>query len=440
MRTRHSWDVRVSRFAENSINQIRMIVENMEIRPNPDKPLIALSIGDPTTFGNMNACEEITEAVVDAVRSQKYNGYAPSAGFQEAREAVAAHCSYPGYATEAKDVVLTSGCSQALDFSINVLSNPGQNVLVPRPGFPLYKTIAEGIGVKIKYYNLLPENKWEVDLTHLEAQIDSQTSAVVINNPSNPCGSVYSASHLRDILDIAARNFVPVIADEIYDYFIFPGERFYPLASLSTKVPILTCGGITKRFMVPGWRMGWIIIHDKDEIFGQPVRTGLQSLGQRIMGCNTIVQGALPAILSETPKTFFADSIDAVKTNAETAYLALSRVPGLRPIMPAGAMYMMVGIDMPRFPEFNEDLDFVEKMVSEQSVFCLPGKCFEYPNFFRIVLTVPADHIEIACRRITEFCRDHYSPSGAINNHNLILKRSTATGFENHQWNSSILK
>lgn len=155
MRTRHSWNVRVSRFAENSVNPIRTIVENMKLRPNPDKPLLALSIGDPTTFGNMDACEEITEAIVEAVRSRKYNGYAPSQGFQEARQVVAAHCRCPDSLIEAKDVVLTSGCSQALEFCINVLSNPGQNVLIPRPGFPLYRTIAEGIGVKVKYYDLL---------------------------------------------------------------------------------------------------------------------------------------------------------------------------------------------------------------------------------------------------------------------------------------------
>ncbi|XP_067120150.1 tyrosine aminotransferase-like [Centruroides vittatus] len=422
MRTRHSWNVRVSRFADNSVNPIRTIVENMRLRPNPDKPLLALSIGDPTTFGNMDACEEITEAVVEAVRSRKYNGYAPSQGFQNAREAVAAHSSYTDCMVESKDVVLTSGCSQALEFCINVLSNPGQNVLVPRPGFPLYRTIAEGIGVKIKYYDLLPDKEWEVDLKHLENQIDSQTSAIVINNPSNPCGSVYSASHLSDLLHIAARNYVPVIADEIYSTFIFPGETFYPLSSLSKDVPILTCGGITKRFMVPGWRMGWIIIHDKNDIFGTQIRNGLQNLCQRIMGCNTIVQGALPTILNDTPHHFFTECISTVKNNAETAYTALHHVPGLMPIMPAGAMYMMVGIDMPHFPEFRHDLDFVEKLVSEQSVFCLPGKCFEYPNYFRIVLTVPEDHIRVACVRIAEFCCDHYIASGSINNDNLLVK------------------
>ena len=123
-----------------------------------------------------------------------------------------------------------------------MLANPGQNILVPRPGFPLYRTLAEGLGIRIKYYNLKvsgnldlcylrlrltsfyvdqqPECGWEVDLEELESQIDDQTAAIVINNPSNPCGSVYSRRHLIDILEVAARNYVPIISDEIYDYFV----------------------------------------------------------------------------------------------------------------------------------------------------------------------------------------------------------------------------
>ena len=200
-----------------------------------------------------------------------------------------------------QDIVLCSGCSCALDLCISVLANPGQNILVPRPGFPLYRTLAEGLGIRTKFYDLnvtyfkkhknkfklpfifiatyiyywftnQPECGWEVDLEHLESQIDDQTAAIVLNNPSNPCGSVYSRSHLNAILQVAERNYVPIIADEIYDYFVceiykrnqfnsfiriksmiiflqvFPGHQFYPLASLTNQVPILTCGGLTKRF------------------------------------------------------------------------------------------------------------------------------------------------------------------------------------------------
>jgi len=158
-----------------------------------------------------------------------------------------------------------------------VLANPGQNILVPRPGFPLYRTLAEGLGIRTKFYDLNPECGWEVDLEHLESQIDDQTAAIVVNNPSNPCGSVYSRSHLDAILQVAQRNFVPIIADEIYDYFVFPGHDFFPIASLTDQVPVLTCGGLTKRYLIPGWRMGWVIIHDRNEVLAPEVISRLTS-------------------------------------------------------------------------------------------------------------------------------------------------------------------
>lgn len=408
---RRGWNVKASDFAKGTLNPIRAVVENMKLAPNPEKKMISLSIGDPTIFGHLKPCEEIINSVEQSLRSFRYNGYAPSTGHMDSREAVARYSTKPGAPIEAKDVMLTSGCSQALELAICVLANPGQTVLVPKPGFPLYKTLAESMGINIKYYSLLPDRGWEVDLADMEHQISADTAAIVVNNPSNPCGSVFSRRHLQSILEVAARNYVPIIADEIYENFVFPGEEFYPIASMSLSVPILTCSGLTKRFLVPGWRMGWILIHDRNDVFGSAIRNGLQSLCQRIMGSNTIIQGALPNILKETPQNFFSETITSVKINASIAFDALSAVPGLRPIMPAGAMYMMVGIDIPQFSEFRHDMDFVEKLVSEQSVMCLPGMCFDYPNYVRFVLTIPEAELQEACKRIAEFCNAHYCVS-----------------------------
>ncbi|XP_076337363.1 tyrosine aminotransferase-like [Tachypleus tridentatus] len=413
--TRRSWNVTPSQLAVNTVNPIRKIVENIKITPNPNKYMIALSIGDPTIFGNLKPCENITEAVMDSVRSMKFNGYGTSVGMELAREAVAVYTSCPGASIEAKDVILNSGCSHALEMCITVLANPGQNILVPRPGFPLYRTLAESAGIEVKYYNLLPEQNWEVDLADLEDQVDDNTAAVIVNNPSNPCGSVFSQNHIQAILDVAARNFVPIIADEIYEHFVFPGYNYHSIASLSTEVPVLSCSGLTKRFLVPGWRLGWITIHDRKDIFGPRIRKGLQSLSQKIMGPCTLIQGALPTILKETSQRFYNGTVECVRRNAELSYTILSQVPGLNPIMPAGAMYMMVGIDMDRFGEFTSDLEFVERMVSEQSVFCLPGTCFNYPDFMRIVLTVPEEQMQEACERIADFCSCHYGDCDNLN-------------------------
>ncbi|PKU35302.1 tyrosine aminotransferase [Limosa lapponica baueri] len=359
------WAVRASEMSKKTFNPVRAIVDSMKVEPNPKKAMISLSLGDPTVFGNLPTNDEVTLAVKEVLDSGRYNGYAPSVGYQSCREAVAAYYNCPEAPLTAQDVILTSGCSQAIELALAVLANPGQNILVPRPGFSLYKTLALSMGIEVKLYNLLPEKGWEIDLEHLESLVDEKTACLIVNNPSNPCGSVFSKSHLQKILAVASRQCVPILADEIYGDMVFADCKYEPIATLSTNVPILSCGGLAKRWLVPGWRMGWILIHDRRDIFGN-------------------------------------------ESNADLCYAALSAIPGLQPVRPAGAMYLMVEIEMEHFPEFENDVEFTERLISEQSVFCLPATCFEYPNFFRVVITVPEEMILEACSRIQEFCEMHY--------------------------------
>ncbi|XP_019216435.1 tyrosine aminotransferase isoform X2 [Oreochromis niloticus] len=406
---RQRWEVKPSEMANNTLNPIRAIVDGMKLTPNPDKPMIALSIGDPTVFGNLPTDGAVLQAMKDAIDSQKYNGYAPSVGYLQSRQAVANFYSCPEAPLEAEDVILTSGCSQAIDLAISVLCNPGDNILVPCPGFSLYKTLAVSMGIE-------PEKSWEVDLQHMESLIDEKTSCLIVTNPSNPCGSVFNKKHLQEILKVASRHCVPILADEIYCNMVFPGCSSPSLASLSSDVPILSCGGLAKRWLVPGWRMGWILIHDRNDIFGTEIRQGLVKLSQRILGACSIVQGALERILNNTPQSFYNNTIGFLKSNSEICFSELSSVPGLNPVMPSGAMYIMVGIDMDHFPDFKNDVDFTEQLVTEQSVFCLPASAFEYPNFFRIVVTVPEEMMLEACARIREFCQSHYRPPSRDSN------------------------
>lgn len=142
---------------------------------------------------------------------------------------------------------------------------------------------------------------------------------------------------------------------------------------MKSGVPILACGGLAKRFLVPGWRVGWISIHDDTGAF-EHVRKALVSLTQRTIGCNTFIQGALPAILKNTPQTFHDNLTEMLLKNAQIAYDGIKEAKGLTPYMPQGAMYMIVEIEMTKFPMFNDGLDFAKKMMEEESVFCLPGE------------------------------------------------------------------
>uniref|UniRef100_A0A8D0BKE6 Tyrosine aminotransferase n=1 Tax=Salvator merianae TaxID=96440 RepID=A0A8D0BKE6_SALMN len=405
------WAVRASEMSKRTFNPIRTIVDSMKVEPNPQKPLISLSLGDPTVFGNLPTDSEVTAAMKEALDSGKYNGYAPSVGYLSCREVVANYYNCPEAPLEAQDIILTSGCSQAIELALAVLASPGQNILVPCPGFSLYKTLAHSLGIEVKFYNLLPEKSWEIDLKQMESLVDDKTACVIVNNPSNPCGSVFSKSHLQKILGVASRQCVPILADEIYAEMVFEDCRYESLAKLSTSVPILSCGGLAKRWLVPGWRMGWILIHDRRDIFGKEIRDGLLRLSQRILGPCTVVQGALARILHRTSPEFYHNTLNFLKSNADLCYAALSAVCGLQPVRPSGAMYLMVGIQMEFFPEFENDVEFTERLIAEQSVFCLPATCFEYPNFFRVVITVPEEMMVEACQRIQEFCERHYRGS-----------------------------
>ena len=327
--------------SQRTSNPIRAIVDNLKVEPNKDKQMISLALGDPTLFGNFKAPQSCVDEVVKQVQSFKSNGYPPSAGYEFSRDAVARKYTVPSSPLTAKDVIIASGCSGALDLCVTVLANEGQNILLPRPGFSLYRTLCDSKGIEVRYYDLVPEKQWECDLDHMGSLIDHNTTVILINNPSNPCGSVYSEKHLLEILLLAEKHGLPIIADEIYADMAFKPYKFIPLASLSKKVPILTVGGIAKQYLVPGWRVGWILIHDRDGLFSE-VRKGLNALSQLILGSNSLIQSILPNLLHDTSKEFYADTLKQLEDHAALCRDRVSVIPGLTGIVPQGAMYMMV--------------------------------------------------------------------------------------------------
>lgn len=232
---RTHWNIYPTKFAMKTCNPLRTITESMNLVPNPKKKLIPLSIGeksliwdfifwtifmlfgfpgDPTVFGNLQACPEIQDAIVEAAASGLHNGYKPTLGWTEAREAVARYSAHQGD-VKAEDVILCNGCSSAVDMIISVLVHSGQNILCARPGYSIYGTISAGFDIELRHYNLLADRNWEIDLEHMESLIDEKTAALVITNPSNPCGSVFSRSHIEKIIEIAERHYLPIIADEV---------------------------------------------------------------------------------------------------------------------------------------------------------------------------------------------------------------------------------
>jgi len=371
--------------------------------------MIPLSLGDPTVYGNLLAPEQLTEAVVQQVRSKRANGYGHSAGLPAARTAVAKFMSTETSPLTSDDIIMASGGSGALEIAISGLVNEGDNILVPRPGFPLYQVIAESNGAHVIEYPLLAEQNWQADVEAMEALVTERTRAILVNNPSNPCGSVFSQETLKGILGVAEKKRIPIIADEIYGEMVFTGQTFTPIASLTTSVPVIAMGGMAKMFLVPGWRVGWLCVHDRAGIL-QEARQGFMNLSQLILGSNTLVQSALEQVLTNDRESlieFNRTYVAALENGAKCSMNMLSKAKGLSLVEPGGAMYMMVRVHPEAFKDILDDKEFAQMLLKEEAVFVLPGSCFGAPNFFRIVFTAPEEKLQEAYDRIIQFCERH---------------------------------
>lgn len=378
----------------------------------------------PPSIGNINSltdhsqaydvlpCENSSTAQVDRIIVDQVNsdeqkillpsfeigssphGYPPAIGTSPARESVAKHANknipntVPKY--NGDDVVICSGCSGAIDIAITVLAggNDGAVVLIPSPGFTLYKTLCDSKQITSIAYPLLPTSDWEVDLAAAERIIESNQNikAWIINNPSNPCGSVYSIKHLQSIKTMALKYKIPIIADEVYEDMVFEPNQYFPMASVEPlESPVITCSGLAKRFLVPGWRVGWILFSPACGNILDDVRAGVADLACLLLGANSLIQAAIPQILENVPDSFhimvnsyLANNahilynhlmVDAAKTTKDTKHI------GCLPITincPQGSMYSLIGLT-PGFYDFEDDVVAAQLLISEESVKVLPG-------------------------------------------------------------------
>ena len=243
--------------------------------------LLHIQLGDPTASGNLPPCPVAIQAIQAALASHSHAaaaGYIPATGLEAARHAIANFHSIPknknnnnNNKVSPNQVVIANGCSGALELALTALLDEGSILLVPQPGFPLYQVIAESHGATVVHYNLLPNSNWECDLKQLHALMQQYGPAVVrgmvVNNPSNPTGAVFSKQHLRDIVQFCEQYALPLVADEVYGDLTFDDHVFVPVAhvaaELGSQVPVITASGLGKQFLVPGWRVGWVVFQDK---------------------------------------------------------------------------------------------------------------------------------------------------------------------------------
>ncbi|CAN1243268.1 Probable aminotransferase TAT2 [Linum perenne] len=233
-----------------SATTIRGVYNRVMDNVNKDDPrsVIQLGQGDPSVFSCFRPDSAVEAAVKDSLESGIYNSYAQSLGILPARRAVAEYLNNGlPYKLTSDDVFLTVGCTQAIEVAITSLARPGANILMPRPGYPDYESFASQRFVQIRHYDLvLAEKGWDIDLEAVEAMADENTVAI--------------------IAEIARKLSILVIADEVYGHLTFGPNKFVAMGTFGSIVPVITLGSLSKRWMVPGWRLGWLVTTDPNHI------------------------------------------------------------------------------------------------------------------------------------------------------------------------------
>ncbi|VAI61649.1 unnamed protein product [Triticum turgidum subsp. durum] len=377
---------------------------------NDPRPVAPLGHGDPSAFACFRTAAAAEEAVSAAALSGKHNRYSSAGGVLEARSAVAAYLSRElPYELSTGDVVVTAGCNHAIEIMMAVLASPGANVLLPRPGYPMYESRAALCGLEFRRFDLLPEKEWEVDLDGVEALADENTVAMVIVNPNNPCGCVYSYDHLAKIAETARKLGIMVISDEVYDHCAFGSKPFVPMGVFGEIAPVVTIGGISKRWMVPGWRLGWIAATDpKGVLRDKNVLESIMSYCAISVDAVTFVQGALPQIIANTDKAFFEKAMDVMREAAEICYRKVGGIECITcPHKPEGSMFVMVKLDLSCLDGIADDVDFCTQVAREESVVICPGSGLGMKNWLRITFAVDPGLLEDGMERVKSFCQRH---------------------------------
>ncbi|KAJ4729767.1 Tyrosine aminotransferase-like protein [Melia azedarach] len=381
---------------------------NGSLNKDETRSTISLCHGDPSSFPRFRTTPLAEDAVVEAVRSAKFNCYAPSIGILPARRAIAEHLSRNlSYQLTPNDVYLTVGCNHAIEVVISVIARPGANILLPRPGYPTYEARSAFSNLEVRHFDLIPEKGWEVDLEAVEALADGNTVAMVIVNPGNPCGNVLSYQHLKKIAETAQKLGIFVIADEVYGHLVFGDKPFVPMAEFASIVPVITLGSISKRWIVPGWRLGWLVTNDREGVLR---KTGIVDSIKRYLNISsfptTFTQAAIPQILEKTKEDFFVCITNAMGEAADLFFRKIKEVPCITCLQkPEGAMSVMVKLNLSLLEGITDDVDFCVKLAGEEAVLILPGITVGLKNWLRVTFATEPKSLAEGIDRIKDFCQ-----------------------------------
>lgn len=368
--------------------------------------ILKLNIGNPAPFGFEAPDEIIQDVIRNLPRAQ---GYCDSKGLFSARKAVMQYTQQQGIrGVDIEDVFIGNGVSELIVLAMQGLLNNGDEVLVPAPDYPLWTAAVTLSGGRPVHYRCDEQAGWFPDLDDLRAKLTPRTRGIVVINPNNPTGAVYSREVLQEIADLACEHGLVLFADEIYDKILYDDAVHVPLASITEDTLVLTFGGLSKNYRAAGFRTGWLVASGA-RLRARDYLEGLEILASMRLCSNVPTQHAVQTALGGY------QSIDdlvrhggALREQRDLAVSLLNQIPGVSCVQPRGALYLFPRLD-PAVHRIRDDEQFVLDFLLEEKVLLVQGTAFNWPepDHFRIVFLPRPDDLEHAVTRLGHFL-EHY--------------------------------
>ena len=367
--------------------------------------ILKLNIGDPIAYPGLPTPKHMVDAYVKALQDGN-NGYSPSYGLPQLRAAIAQDERRKGWPARQEDIYVCHGVTEALQIIFAATLEEDDVVLAPGPHYPPYMAYPQMYGAQTVEYKLKPNNGWKLDFDDIEAKMNQNVKLLVLINPNNPCGAVVGKDEIFRLLSIARKwpNCV-IVADEIYDGLDFTGEQ-RSVASLSPDVPVFVLNGVSKVYYAPGWRIGYLGIHDPKGRM-QLVRDGIERLLRSRLCASTPAQlGYLAGLDSD--RSWMKSYSDKIVRQRDLCISRINSIEGLEVQSSGGAFYMFVKLTDAKWRD--NDKEFVLQLLHEEHVLVVHGSGFSSDlgkGHFRIVYLPNLEILNEAFDRIERFLLRH---------------------------------
>jgi len=385
------------------VGSITYAIRDVQVLANQLKAaghdILQFNIGDPLKFDY-----DVPQVMQEALKRHTGEGYySDSVGLPEVRTKIAQYeTTKQGVKVDPADVIYFQGVSEGILFSLLSFLNPGDRILVPGPTYPAYQSIGTAVQAEIVAYRCIEAEDWIPDVDDIRQKLTDNTRLVVVINPNNPTGVVYSESILRQVRDLVGESNAAILSDEIYDRLVLDGD-YTSLSSISQDVPTVVFNGFSKVYLAPGYRAAYGYISDPEEKIAQ-VWEGVRKLCRVRLSASTPVSLAAVAALSPNPP-HLAGLIRQVKSRRDLVVKRLNEIPNITTTIPRAAFYIFPKIDLTG-TKWTSDKDFVLDFLEKKHTLLVHGSGFgeEYgKDHFRLVYLANEELLEEGLNRLADF-------------------------------------